>query len=799
MRLKTLWAALMVAGLAAACGGDGGGDTSTTDSTSTTVALAGVAAKGVLSGALVSVHPIKADGQPDLTKTLASTETAVDGKYTLPAFTGTRGAVYLVRITAIANKTTALDEITGTAVALPADFVMRGLFVAPAAPTTSATSNVTPFSELAAAAAVNATGGASAGNAEQALANVRSLLGFDPATVTPATIQAASTGNEQTLAVMLTAVAKLANDSALGCTAGDLGQRTACVVEQIAASARLDSTKPGTVGSTDVSAALVSAAEAVVTDPVLTKDSTVNAGTINTVKSGLEGDGTVVPPNTANGIAATKALFQELRSDLTTLFSNDGVTSVSAGAVNQEAFKFNEALKDIQDPVEMLAKDVGAVIVGIDLYNDFKAGRSGNSRSGGEGEVMNGDANTPSITCALYTDAATNEVAQTPADANFIGCGAVYYIVRTPAIPGQPVVTSRWRHGFTITPGADNTFTYGGRARKRVDTCQNGVCTLTSNEALQENGVTGTITTTLTDGHITGFTMKGDLAGAFKSGNPDLVNAKTTVDLKGTRTIGADNMSSTTFSGTAVSYDDSNAVVGTLTIKSGSTSEVAVSWDANGNLVARDPALEPAGGELATATLSIVYAKPAAEFEGEIALTDSVWDKSKTSHLPTKALLRGVLSTVTNGTKSEFFNGTFTASTTGYAAYDATKDDSATNNFGMNLAFTGSVTAPTRPKLEIALDATSASHLDEPTTATVSYKSIVNGKARMQIGVTATSTANGPQIKLTEAGSNLSATYNKGDEAIDVLVNGALIGKYTDKDKVITFTDKTQISLDMGL
>ncbi|MET0350215.1 MAG: hypothetical protein ABW067_10540, partial [Rhizobacter sp.] len=745
MRLKTLWAALMVAGLAAACGGDGGGDSSTPgDTTSTTVNLAGIAAKGVLSGALVSVHPIKADGQPDLTKTLASVETGADGKYTLPAFTGTRGAVYLVRITAIANKTTALDEITGTAVPLPADFVMRGLFVAPSAPTTSATSNVTPFSELAAAAAVNATGGASAGNAEQALANVRSLLGFDPTTVTPATIQAAATGNEQTLAVMLTAVAKLANDSALGCTSTDLGQRTKCVVDQLAASAKLDSTKPGTVGTTDVAAALVGAAEDVVADPDLTKDSTVNAGTINTVKSGLEGDGTVVPPNTANGIAATKALFQELRSDLTTLFSNDGVTSVSAGAVNQEAFKFSEALKSVQDPVEMLAKDVGAVIVGIDLYNDFKAGRSGNSRNGGEGEVANGDANTPSLSCSLYTTSATNELAQVAADANFIGCSTVYYVTRVPGGAGQPVVQTRWRHGFTITPGANNTFTYEGRARKRVENCQNGTCTLVSNEALQTNGVTGNLTTTLTDGHITGFTIKGDLAGGFKSGTTQLANVKTTVDLTGTRTIGADNLSSTTFSGTSVTYGENNAVLGTLTVKSGATSEVAVSWDANGNLVARDPALEPAGGDLATASLNIVWATAAAEFEGEIALTDSVWDKSKTSHVPSKAKLRGVLSTVSNGTKAEFFNGTLTASTTGYAAYDETKNDSATNNFGINLAFTGSVTAPGRPKLEVALDATTASHLDDPTSATVSYKSIVNGQAKMQVGVTATATANGP-------------------------------------------------------
>ena len=73
MRLHTLLATLAVAGFVTACGGDGG-DGGTTTPTSSSVVLSGVAAKGALQFALVSVHPIKADGSVDLSKTLSSAE-----------------------------------------------------------------------------------------------------------------------------------------------------------------------------------------------------------------------------------------------------------------------------------------------------------------------------------------------------------------------------------------------------------------------------------------------------------------------------------------------------------------------------------------------------------------------------------------------------------------------------------------------------------------------------------------------------------------------------------------------------
>jgi len=792
MRLHTLLATLAVAGFVTACGGDGGDGGTTPTTSSSPVVLSGVAAKGALQHALISVHPIKADGTPDLTKTLSSVESDADGKYTLPSFEGVRGTPYLVRVTAIAGKTTTLDEITGQSVSLPADFSLRSLVVAPSTGTTTITSNVTPFTELAAAAAAGATGGITAANATTALSNVRQLLGFDATVVTPTTIQNATTPEQQALAVMLTAVAKLANDGALGCASTDLGARTKCVVDALAASASISSTNPGTVGGVNVAEKLVAAAQAVVNTPELVGDANISEGTIAGVVGKLEGDGKPAPAGNVTAIAAATQLFTGIRSDFQALFSKGGATSIAKGAVNQEAFKFREAMESVQAPAELVVKDTGAILAGIDMYNDFMYGTGAMSRSRGE------EGSAPAVSCSLYTTAANDVLATSKDNAKFIGCTANYTVTVTYA--NNVFTTTRWRHGFSIEPKTDGTFAYSTRAR-RTTSCQPSPCANPVNESLA-GPFTGTATPTLsTDKRITAFTLVGDLAAAFETGGTALVDAKTTVDLSGTRTIAANNMSSTTFKGTAKSYDAAGALLGTLDVKSGSTSEIPVSWDANDNLVARGAptAVADAGGDLATASVDLVWTTGNSEFAGTLALTDSAWDKTQTSHIPTKATLTGSLRNISNGTTSEFLAGSLTAAITGYANYTATANDSATNNFNTSLTFTGSVTAPTRPKLELTLSSSMASHEDGPATVTLSYRSIVNGTPKQQIGAVATRQANGKySTKLTEAASNLSMTWGPDAKEADLYVNNTeVVGKF--KDLTLTFTDGTFISLDIGL
>jgi hypothetical protein len=796
MQMKTLWAALAVAGLSAACGG-GGGDSAPADN-STSVTLSGVAAKGVLQNAVVSVHPIKADGSADTGTVLATIQTNDKGEYVLPSFVATRGAPYVVRVSAV-SATRALDEVTGAPVALPDGFSLRTLVLAPATGPAPTTAHVTPFSELAAAAATGASGGITLANATQALSNVRQLLGFDPTIIKPATIQEASGPEQQALAVMLTAVSKLANDSAIGCATGDLGARTQCVVQTLASASTLDSTKPGTVSGVDLAAALVTSAQAVAADPVLTAGSTVTPGTITTVTGNLQGDGKPAQPGNVTAIAAATQLFTGLRSDFQALFSQDGVSSIATGAANVEAFKFKQAMEGVQDPVELLVKDAGAILTGIDLYNDFLAGRSPNNRHRGDSDYAS--IAGPAVSCSIYATSAMDVLATTPSEANFIGCRARYegYVM---SIDGA-WRASAWHHGFSLTPGANNTFTYSSQA-VRTYTCPVYLTNCTpSSTPLSTQPSMGTVGTTLTNGRITGFTLKGDLPGAWEYGGTEKLMDRHAVDIQGTRSIDARNMSITTFSGGIESLDEAGNVRGKLTIKSGSTTEIPMSWDAEGNLVSRDSpaAVEPAGGDIGAGAIELVWATPTAEFAGSLALGASTWDKSLTTHTPTQITLAGSLRNLSGGVASEFLAGSLTAQVTGYGSYDAQAGDSASNFFTTAVSFTGSVTAPSRPKLELTFSGSQASYEESPASVTLQYRSIVSGTPKMVIGVVATRQADGDySTKLTEAASNLSMTWADGAEEADLMVNGTeVVGRFNQSTKVLTFTDKTFISLDIGL
>lgn len=798
MQMKTLWAALAVAGLSAACGG-GGGDSAPADN-STSVTLSGVAAKGVLQNAVVSVHPIKADGSADTGTVLATIQTNDKGEYVLPSFIATRGAPYVVRVSAV-SATRALDEVTGAPVALPDGFSLRTLVLAPATGPAPTTAHVTPFSELAAAAATGASGGITLANATQALSNVRQLLGFDPTIIKPATIQEASGPEQQALAVMLTAVSKLANDSAIGCATGDLGARTQCVVQTLASASTLDSTKPGTVSGVDLAAALVTSAQAVAADPVLTAGSTVTPGTITTVTGNLQGDGKPAVPGNTTAIAAATQLFTGLRSDFQALFSQDGVSSIATGAANVEAFKFKQAMESVQDPVELLIKDTGAILTGIDLYNDFVAGRSPNNRVRAEDSYYS-SSEGPAVSCGVYTSGAMDVLAATPAEAKVVGCRARYAGYTLYA--ADQIQAAGWFHGFSLVPSGADTFTYSSRAGRTLR-CIVGPNCVGGTFTLSETPFTGAVTTAMTNGRITGFTLKGDLPGAYEQGGTVKLSHRHRVDVQGTRSIDGQNMSTTAFSGSISSADAGDTVLGKLVVKSGSTTEIPMSWDANGNLVARQSpaAVAPAGGDIGAGALDLVWTTAQAELQGTLSLAASTWDKSLTSHVPTKISLSGSLRNVNNGVATEFLAGSLTAEVAGYAAYDATAQsaDSSANFFTTTLSFAGSVTAPSRPKLELTFSGSQASYEDSPASVTLQYRSIVSGTPKMVIGVVATRQANGDySTKLTEAASNLSMTWADGAEEADLMVNGTeVVGRFNQSTKVLTFTDKTFISLDIGL
>lgn len=106
------------------------------------------------------------------------------------------------------------------------------------------------------------------------------------------------------------------------------------------------------------------------------------AGAAALTACGGGSDDTTPPPVTPGAATvairgtAAKLLFSEIKSDWASVFSRGGDTAIAGGAVNRQANKFNAAMTGIQVPVEVLAKDLGAMLLGVDLYNDYKAGRS---------------------------------------------------------------------------------------------------------------------------------------------------------------------------------------------------------------------------------------------------------------------------------------------------------------------------------------------------------------------------------------------------------------------------------------
>lgn len=830
MRSSHILAALSAAVLVA-CGGGGGSSTPAgpgVDPNAATVSLSGVAAKGLMANADVKVYAVKSDGTVDTSTVLGTATTDAKGQYTL-SFAATKDQPYVITVTAKADgSTTHLDEVSGTSQALPSGFTMRAVLVPASGGTVTTSTSVTPFSEMAVAAAAKASGGVTTANAKQALSTVTQLLGFDPSTVKASALTDATTSDEKKLAVMLTAVSQLANSGDLGCGSGSNGDKTKCVVEKLAASTSKDSIKLST-GSTDVSSTLSTALNTVLSDDKVRGK--VDASTLTTVVANLgcstncaaAPTGTTTQPSaTATAIAAAKLLFGQIKTDWAAMFSRGGATSLAGGAVNKEAVKFNNALTGAQIPLEALAKDVGTLLLGVDLYNDYKAGRTSSpSRGRGDGSLVTGNGTVPAgatvpVGCTLYQDSNTTVTATSPSNANFIACAARYFASR--ATVGNAIDTTEWRHSFTVTPNVDGSFDYQTRARRRTLSCVGSTCTTKENTPLQVDATgtaiapfAGKLTPTLSAafGDITTFTLKGELAAAYVKGGNTLSGFKLAVDVSGTQTINSDGTADSTLAGSVQAQDSASVTTTSVTIKPGSTMhQVPVSVDAQGNPVSPTAAtaVRSAGHTVGGLNLNIVMGTPTAEFEGVLSATDAAWDKSGTELQPTKAKLSGALRNLASTGNTEFIKGVFTASTTGWAGFDVGAPASSTNQYSVNASFVGSITATARPTIELSFASgwtnNGANAGDgTPMPVTMQYRTLVSGAPVLVVALTGDrdSQGNVTAFHLTEATSNLSMNWAAGAASADLMLSTTKVGTLDTKTGVLTFVDGSFISLDIGL
>lgn len=799
--------ALAATALLAACGGgDGGSDSSPADTSTTPPAaapnfeVAGVAAKGLLANALVSAHPV-VNGQPDLNTTLASTSTDANGGYSLK-FASTPGSLYLVRISAKTDgSTTQKDEISGASQALPSGFALRALLTAEAS-VTKTDLYVTPFTEMAAAAAVKA--GVSKDSLQQAQSNLVQMLGFDPSKIKPTDLGSAASDDEKKLAVMLTSVAQLAASGELGCgSAASAGDKVKCVVDKLAEASTLSSTKPGKLGDIDVAAKLVGAVNAVIQNPQLNKG-VVDGSALNVALTNLAGDGKPAPISDASAVTAGKTLFTELRSNLRALLA--ATSSTTPSPLEAEASKFESAVTGVQLPVEMLLKDASVIVGGAQLYLNFTQRGIPVTVRGGFFDFFDGaPANSAGAACGLYQDASRLVEATTPANALFIGCSTRFgALLFNDPNQGGKLVWAYTRHRIFLDPQSDGSFNYTARARRVVcKTAGNSICGSGSSAFAQDDPQTqpatdfsGKLTPVLQDGVVKSFSLAGELPAMFAQNSASLYNpsGKSVISLSSARNviataaIKAGDLETATLEGKLSLYRDNGSTLDSeLTIRSGS------------KMVSRYGADGSPARELGELSLSLLASTPAAEFDGVFGLNALQSDKSGTVTQPTQLSLQGALRNKSGSAVSEFLNGSITLAVQGFPAYDASLPLSASNSYKNQLGFAGAVTAPERPLLSLTLDfSRNEAEALRDGKLTGQFKTVVGGSPKLVLSFEGSESSNPAlrsSLRISEASSGLNFSSDGQQTLIDLLKGEVKIGVIDLDNGRVTFTNGEFVSL----
>jgi hypothetical protein len=789
----------------AACGGGGGGDSSVADpggnpgtpggtpdggAGTTALEFSGVAAKGRIVGATVAVHRIAANGSIEVTP-LAQGDAPTDtqGRYRV-RFNGTVGQPYVVRIAIPASGALHRDEVTGADQALAPGFTLRAVTLPTKA---TATVNITPFSEM--ATSVAALAPVTPERVLQANSTVMQLLGMRGTNLPGVGVvgtKEATDIDQQRLALMMTAVSQMAANGALGCT-GDAAARSLCVVQKLGAS--MASPASMALGG-GVATALADAIRTVIQTPALLGNvppalaaSTLAALQCEGVSCVATGAPLVLTPPA--GIAAIKQTLTELRSDIVTLFGDPA--SATRGELEVQNDKFSQAMRGVQAPVEMLAKDTALLLMGADLYNDYKAGRTSQvTRLRGPDEYFGTDKYPSSALyyaggCSLYQDSATTRVATSTANANFVGCSTRYFVAFQ--------TLTDYSHGFTLTPAATpGSFTYTSRARSR----RSGVTTTLAPTA---GPASGTLTTALDgNGRITSFSATGALPGAFRTGTNTLVSDSNSWDITGSRTTDAAGQSaSISLTGTVTSKDSGGATLGTLQVKSAALGEVPVARDASFNVVAPDhpSAVAQYGSEMGTGSVDLVWRTAAAEFEGIFSATESRWDARKTTHAPTQLTLEGRLAVIDAGVRTEYLTGKLAVTVLGLESYYTGVGDGSGNYVTIAATLNATFTAPTRPLLALTVGSSMKSYQTVPEQSYVQYRSFADGSPRTSINIRVSKPADSTSgdVLLTDVRNQVSMYLNKQVQSNPVYLGFDTIGTYDPVSGIVTFTDGTFMSV----
>lgn len=406
-------------GAAAANAGTGGGGAagppvtvgSTATAPPTPTTTAGYAAKGIIQNATVYVCRIKS-GAVEVDAQCAKGTTAADGSYSVALSDGWTGPV-MVKVKP-ASDSKMFNEITGAYQNFDMVDGIRAVVATAGTP-----AYVTPFSEIAASAAI-ATGSLDATVVQQANAMVQSNFGVD-LSIKPLVDLKGSSADPSALGKQIAMVQKLAqlvNASTTGifknATTGASCTDLACGMQAMRAMA---SSTTSVKQSAATTFGLVFAATVPINFPVLKMDGTIalmvmdpkNASdiqaklkaaglpnadgmgaamkaSIDQDKSGtdsnlaglkakaMDSNGNVKydPPSTStlSSLQQAKVMVNFLREALNR-FSN----SMNTGYLNKQQVRIDSELKDLIQPnIERTFNWIGAVQLAVQLYNDESTG-----------------------------------------------------------------------------------------------------------------------------------------------------------------------------------------------------------------------------------------------------------------------------------------------------------------------------------------------------------------------------------------------------------------------------------------
>ncbi len=834
LRLSVLASAIA---LIAGCGGGGGGSGDTAAAPAPAGgAVGGVAAKGFLKSAKVTAYCGNSEAAADQ---LDSKSTDTAGAYSLK---WTSACVKPVKLVVTADATTTMaDEATGKDVAPPAGFKLRALV---ADPSTTATKNITPFTDMAAAVAGTSATLTKTGAANAELAIVNTVLGGDigayqakPVAPTAAALATAS-ADEKKLATLLTAVSAFAQDDATCKTKTTTGDQIKCATDTLAAQAvatvtgvsdsgytvatTVPANTPATMLATtltDLTAGKITGVTATGTQALSTDitSDTSGAGTLLTaatskVTTAATSGGTVtIAAGASSGIQAARDLFNSLKTDILALSNSNGngfldqkLSAAQADwATNGHASvtSFLDYMKAIDRATQMasdaktwaapptsglvanaaypvaghsdlvlITDSTGAAsqfiryfasFIGPDNQplamncrvnvSDMSLGKAGCSYGYGKANVTNTGTAAGSFTTyfhrvrvALGTTSGSYGWLDSYASRVYSSTqryvtpnGTVFIpVLQTISTPqGPQTITSQASFANQFVPLAD-----------AVDdaTALTGTATLTQDAS----------------GNLTALSLKGDIQ-PLATGQD-----KSTLDISAA-------MTSTSTSQTA-------NITGTLTNVQGTATTLTMKLATGSQIVGTTGA----NGQPVSANLISQIKTTGFQYDGTLAM-DTFTAELNGSFQPANASFIGKVSTLANGTATEFLSGTLGLKQTNLAAFDPTKPTSASNFLKQTASFTGTVTnGATAYVLTLIGDGSTFGQ----ESVTLNYTR--NGT--QMVSVTGTTSASTTTLTISGSGS-VNATLTNGSG--DVKTGTTKVGTITQHPSQVNFTDGTYLLL----